>query len=619
MEGFDVAVIGAGHAGIEAALASARLGARTAVFTLSLDAIGNMPCNPSIGGTAKGHLVFELDALGGEMPKAADATALMSRMLNLAKGPAVHSLRVQCDRRAYQQYMKRALEKQEGLSVIQDEVTGIELREGAVGAVVTRLGARFPVRCAVIATGTYLGGRIYVGEASWQSGPDSIGAAVELSRCLAGLGLPLRRFKTGTPARVHRRSIQFDRLAVQVGDEPTVPFCILNEGPPNRAVCHVASTNEATHEVIRRAIGRSPLYNGTIEGIGPRYCPSIEDKVMRFPDKNRHSFFVEPCGADTQEMYLQGMSSSLPYDVQVELYRTIEGFEHVELMRAAYAIEYDCVDPLSLSAGLAVKDIPGLYGCGQFCGTSGYEEAAAQGLVAGVNAARRVKGLPAFLLARHESYIGALIDDLTVKGTNEPYRMMTSRSEYRLALRQDNAGLRLSAKGREIGLLDDARYALFAADAACLRDTLELLDKTVVAPGPELNRMLRERAGGAALSAMSASSLLRRPGVTIDDLSPFLGRDIPARIARRAETEIKYEGYIRRQQTAIERAKRLEDMHIPPGIDYALVRGLRTEARDKLQSIRPVSLGAAGRISGVNPADVAVLTVYLNKGARRDG
>jgi tRNA uridine 5-carboxymethylaminomethyl modification enzyme len=620
---YDVIVIGAGHAGIEAALAAARLGARTAVFTLSLDAIGNMPCNPSIGGTAKGHLVFELDALGGEMGRAADATAIQCRMLNLAKGPAVHSLRMQSDRRAYHRYMKRVLEAQSGLDIVQDEAAEILVNGGEVSGVRTRLGAGYRAGAVVAATGTYLRGKIYVGEFSMDSGPDGIRAASGLSESLKRLGIPLRRFKTGTPARAHRRSIDFDRLEVQRGDRETVPFCFTDAPPANRVVCHIAYTNERTHEVIRRNLGRSPLYSGIIEGVGPRYCPSIEDKVVRFPDKARHQIFVEPCGEDTDEMYLQGMSSSLPLDVQHEFYRTIEGFEQIELMRPAYAIEYDCCDPLSLLPTLECKKMPGLFGAGQFNGTSGYEEAAAQGLVAGINAARRALGGEPFVLARQESYIGALIDDLTTKGTDEPYRMMTSRSEYRLLLRQDNADMRLCEKGRALGLVGDEKYAVFIRNRDMLKKELARLAETVIPPSAGLNALL-EGAGSAPLtSGAAAAALLRRPGVFYAALAPYdpaRGAAAPPHIIRRAEIEIKYEGYLKRQQAAVERQRRLEDVKLPPGLEYAAITGLRLEARVKLDAVKPLSLGQAARISGVNPADIAVLTVYLKKieEARRD-
>ena len=613
---YDVIVIGAGHAGIEAALASARLGAKTAVFTVSLDAIGNLPCNPSIGGTAKGHIVFELDALGGEMGRAADFTTLQSRMLNTAKGPAVHSLRVQSDRKAYHSYMKRALESQGGLDMIQDEATELIVENGAVTGIKTLLGAVYNAGNVIIATGTYLGGTIYVGDAGYSSGPDSIRAAGALTQNLVDLGLPMRRFKTGTPARVHRRSIDFSKLAVQSGDGETVPYCFMNEPPQNKVVCYIAYTNERTHDVIRENLHRSPLYGGAIKGTGARYCPSIEDKVVRFPDKERHQIFVEPCGYDTDEMYLQGMSSSLPLDVQHEMYRTIEGFENLELMRPAHAIEYDCCDPLVLLPTLEHKEIRGLFGAGQFNGTSGYEEAAAQGFVAGVNAAHRALDRQPFVLTRHNSYIGTLIDDLTTKGTNEPYRMMTSRSEYRLLLRQDNADVRLCEMGRSLGLVGDEKYSVFLKNREMLEKELARLGKTTVAPGKDINDMLAQKDTSPLVTGTTLASLLRRPGIAYDDVLPFdTERDasVSPRIMKRAEIEIKYEGYLKRQQAAVEKQRKLDDAALPGDLDYRDVTGLRIEARDKLNDIKPLSLGQAARISGVNPADIAVLTIHLRK------
>lgn len=615
---YDVIVIGAGHAGIEAALAAARLGVSTAIFTLSLDAIGNLPCNPSIGGTAKGHLVFELDALGGEMSSAADATTLQSRMLNLAKGPAVHSLRVQTDRRAYNLYMKRALEKQAGLDVIQDEVVGIEVSNGAVSGIITRLGVQYGAQNIIIATGTHLGGRIYVGDSAHDAGPDGSLPATALTQNLLELGLPIRRFKTGTPARAHRRSIDFSKLGIQLGDDITVPYNFMNPPPQNRVVCHIAHTNERTHEVIRRNLHRSPLYGGSIEGVGARYCPSIEDKIVRFPDKDRHQIFVEPCGADTDEMYLQGLSSSLPFDVQLELYRTIEGFENIELMRPAYAIEYDCCDPLLLLPTLEYKELSGLFGAGQFNGTSGYEEAAAQGFVAGVNAAHRVLGREPFVLTRDTSYIGTLIDDLTTKGTNEPYRMMTSRSEYRLLLRQDNADLRLCETGHRLGLLSEEKHAVFAHNKELLEQQVARLNKTVLPPSEALNTLLEKKGSAPMITGATIAALLRRPNVNYNDLNPFDPKQdaAPDSILHRAEIEIKYEGYLKRQQAAVDKMRKLEDTLLPDDIDYTAVTGLRYEAQEKLTKIRPRSLGQAARISGVNPADIAVLTVYLRKANR---
>ena len=614
-DNYDVAVIGAGHAGIEAALAAARLGAKTIIFTLSLDAIGNLPCNPSIGGTAKGHLVREIDALGGEIGLAADHTALQCRMLNLAKGPAVHSLRFQSDRRAYQAYMKSRLESQPNLSLMQDEVTEILCEKGCVSGVRTRLDAVYPCTCAIIATGTYLGGRIYIGEASWVSGPDSITASTELTASLAHLGLPLRRFKTGTPARALRQSIDFSNLREQRGDETTCPFSFMNDsGPQNTVVCHIAYTNEKTHGIIRENIHRAPMYNGTIHSVGPRYCPSIEDKVMRFPDKVRHQTFIEPCGGNTDEMYLQGLSSSLPLDVQMQVYRSIEGFEHIQLMRAAYAIEYDCIDPLALRPTMEVRDLPGLFASGQFNGTSGYEEAAAQGLVAGVNAVRKIRGQAPFILTRQDSYIGVLIDDLVTKGVDEPYRMMTSRSEYRLALRQDNADLRLCEKGRQIGLVSDERYERFLSIRSQVETALTRVRQTGISPGDAVNEMLARRHEEPIHSGTTVEMLLKRPGVGIQDISGFCDlAQMSDQILKRVEIEIKYEGYIRRQQIAIEHSRRMEDTLLPEEMDYRDVVGLRIEARDRLNTMQPLSLGQAGRISGVNPADIAVLEIYLKK------
>lgn len=615
-EKFDVIVIGAGHAGIEAALAAARLGAKTAIFTLSLDAVGNMPCNPSIGGTAKGHLVFEIDALGGEMGRAADATMLQSRMLNTGKGPAVRSLRIQSDRRAYSAYMKRALERQPNLMLMQEEIVAVSAENGRVTGVTSALNVFYPASCVVVATGTYLGGRIFVGDMSRTSGPDSITAALPLTKSLIELGLPIRRFKTGTPARVHRRSIDFSKLTPQAGDSRITPFSFSTDYPlENKVDCYIAYTNEETHRVIRENLDRSPLYSGRIEGIGPRYCPSIEDKVVRFPEKTRHQIFVEPCGEDTDELYLQGMSSSLPFDVQLRMYKTIEGFENIELMRPAYAIEYDCCDPLALSPSLMVMAIDGLYGAGQFNGSSGYEEAAAQGLVAGINAARQAAGSEPVIFARSESYIGTLIDDLVTKGVNDPYRMMTSRSEYRLTLRQDNADRRLCELGHEIGLLGNDRYKQYLKNEEMLSQEMLRLERARVKTTPELMEQLEELDAASAAGTFTAKELLKRPRIEYGVIAPYV--DIPAvcpaEITEKAVVEIKYEGYLGKQRAEIERQKRLENKRLPEDIDFSAVEGLRIEAAEKMAKIKPLSLGQASRISGVNPADITVLTLWLKK------
>lgn len=618
MGNYEVAVIGAGHAGIEAALAAARLGAQTAIFTMSLDAIGNMPCNPSIGGTAKGHLVREIDALGGEMGKAADATFLQSRMLNRGKGPAVHSLRVQSDRDEYHKEMKRRLEQQPGLDVIQAEVVDIRIDEnGAVKEIVTKLGAVYTVQTAIICSGTFLHGRIYVGDVSYESGPDGLHAAVGLSEALEGLGIHLRRFKTGTPARVHRDSIDYSKLEVQAGDEPIIPFSFETprEGLKNQVVCHIAYTNEKTHEIIRQNIHRSPLYGGMIEGVGPRYCPSIEDKVMRFADKPRHQSFVEPVGMNTEEMYLQGLSSSLPEDVQVQLYRSIKGFEKIKIMRNAYAIEYDCVDPLDLKASLEFIKVDGLYGAGQFNGTSGYEEAAAQGLIAGINAARKVQGKEPLILDRASSYIGTLIDDLVTKGCSDPYRMMTSRSEYRLLLRQDNADQRLTPIGYEIGLISEEHWQRYLHKQEQIGKERARIEKLTFGPSEAMNRMLEERGTAPMETGAHASDLIRRPQITYQDLAPFdLERpELPDEVTEQVEIQIKYEGYIQKQLIQVEQMRRLESRKLPETMDYTQVRGLRLEAVEKLQRVRPHSIGQASRISGVSPADISVLLIYLSQ------
>lgn len=611
---YDVAVIGAGHAGIEAALAAARLGCHTAVFTINMDAVGNCPCNPSIGGTAKGHLVREIDALGGEMGKTADACTLQSRMLNLGKGPAVHSLRAQIDRNQYARVMKHKLELCPNLEMKQAEV--VDLQRAAEGWVLTtRLGAQYACRAVVLATGTFLGGRIFVGDVSYAGGPDGMFPATELAGALKKLGIALRRFKTGTPARVLRASIDFSELEVQNGDEPVTPFSFDTETPPeNKAVCHVSWTNERTKAVILENIHRSPLYGGMIEGVGPRYCPSIEDKIVRFSEKPRHQLFIEPCGADTEEMYLQGMSSSLPEDVQVAFYRTIKGLEHVQIMRCAYAIEYDCCDPLQLTSTLEFRELPGLYGAGQFNGSSGYEEAAAQGFVAGANAALKLLGRAPLVLDRASSYIGTLIDDLITKGVTDPYRMMTSRSEYRLVLRQDNADERLTPIGRELGLISDARWEKFRKKQAQKAEEMKRAQKTVLPPSQALNDILVSRETSPVSTGVRLSELLRRPQISYADLRPVdpARPDYPREIFESVETALKYEGYIRRQLQDIEEMRRLEKRLLPPDVDYDGIAGLRLEAREKLNRVRPENIGQAGRISGVSPADISVLLIWLS-------
>lgn len=612
---YEVAVIGGGHAGVEAALASARLGRRTIMFTISVDWVGNMPCNPSIGGTAKGHLVRELDALGGEMGKAADKNTLQSRMLNLGKGPAVHSLRAQIDRRAYSEYMKHAVELQENLDVKQCEITDIYC-ENEIWHCISKLGADFSCRSVVIATGTFLGGRVYVGEVNYASGPDGNFPATELAESLKRLGLPLRRFKTGTPARVSRDSIDFSQLEVQEGDSRVVPFSYSTGIPPeNKVVCHISYTNDETKRVILENINRSPLYAGDIEGVGPRYCPSIEDKIVRFADKKRHQFFIEPCGINTEEMYLQGLSSSLPEEVQIELYKTVPCLKNVKIMRNAYAIEYDCVDPTAMRATLEMKDFPCLYGAGQFNGSSGYEEAAVQGFIAGANAALKVQGKEPLILSRASSYIGTLIDDLVTKGCSDPYRMMTSRSEYRLLLRQDNADERLMPTGRELGLIDDKTYSEFLLRKEQKEKEIERLKNSFLAPNEALNRLLEENGTAPISTGTRLSDLVKRPQISYDMLAPFDKErpDLPFSVREKVETEIKYEGYIARQQAQVNEMLRLEGKAIPDDIDYSSVYGLRLEAVEKLNKIKPTNIGQASRISGVSPADISVLLIYLAK------
>ena len=609
---YDVAVIGAGHAGIEAALASARLGCSTVVFTINLDAVGNCPCNPSIGGTAKGHLVREIDALGGEMGRTADACTIQSRMLNLGKGPAVHSLRAQIDRNHYSRLMKHKLETCPNLLLRQGEIVKLE-RAGEEWLLTSRLEAVYRAKAVIIATGTFLGGKVFVGDVSYESGPDGMCPAAFLPDSLKELGISLRRFKTGTPARVLKSSIDFTGLEVQHGDEPVVPFSYDTEEPlENKAVCHVSWTNDETKRVILENIHRSPLYGGQIEGVGPRYCPSIEDKVVRFPDKPRHQLFIEPCGLDTEEMYLQGMSSSLPEDVQVEFYHTIPGLEHAQIMRTAYAIEYDCCDPLQLSATLEFRDWPGLYGAGQFNGSSGYEEAAAQGFVAGVNAARKVQGKEPFVLDRASSYIGTLIDDLITKGASDPYRMMTSRSEYRLGLRQDNADERLTPLGRQLGLISDRRWEKFQKKQEQKRAELKRVQSTTLPPSEELNQILVSRGTSPLSTGAKLADLLKRPQVSYQDLTAVdWGRPkYSTAIFEAVEIELKYEGYIRRQRADIEEARRLERKRLPQ-VDYAQIKGLRLEAVEKLNKVKPENIGQAGRISGVSPADISVLLIWL--------
>ena len=613
---FDIAVIGAGHAGIEAALAAARMGLETVIFTINLDAVGNMPCNPAIGGTGKGHLVRELDALGGEMGKAADAACIQYRMLNRGKGPAVHSLRAQADRRKYQQVMKHTLERQERLTVRQGEIVDLRTENGRVKQVVLRTGAVFAVRAVILCTGTYLRGRTIVGECVEDSGPDGMHAAGELTEALLREGLPLRRFKTGTPPRVNARSIDFSKMEVQAGDEDPLPFSFSTEEVrENRAVCWLTYTTEETHRIILENLNRSPIYSGVIEGVGPRYCPSIETKIVRFRDKPRHQLFIEPMGLDTEEMYIQGFSSSMPEEVQLRMLRSVPGLENAVMMRPAYAIEYDCVDPLALRPTLEVKSIEGLYGAGQFNGSSGYEEAAVQGFVAGVNAALKLKGQEPMILKRSESYIGTLIDDLVTKGTQEPYRMMTSRSEYRLLLRQDNADKRLTPIGYKLGLISGERMRAVEEKYAAVEAEVKRLEHTGIAGCEALNRLLTDRGSAPVTGGARLIDLLRRPQMTYDELMTFDpgAPALPKAVREQVEISVKYEGYIRRQLSQVEEFEKLEQHALPADLDYSGIQGLRLEAREKLAAVRPVNLGQASRISSVSPADMGALMIYLEK------
>lgn len=612
---YDVAVIGAGHAGIEAALASARLGLRTLCFTINLDAVGNMPCNPAIGGTAKGHLVREIDALGGEMGKAADAACIQYRLLNRGKGPAVHSLRAQADRMKYRGYMKHVLEQQENLLLKQAEIADITVEDGKVTGVTTRIGAHYQVKAVIICTGTYLRGRIIIGENFYEGGPDGMFASISLTDSLRKLGLNLMRFKTGTPARVNRRSIDFSNMEIQEGEADIIPFSFETKGTPkNNAVCHLTYTNEKTHQVIRDNLHRSPLYSGNIEGIGPRYCPSIEDKIVRFADKPRHQIFVEPMGLDTEEMYIQGFSSSMPEEVQESMLHTVAGLEHAEVMRPAYAIEYDCVDPLDLLPTLETIKISGLYGAGQFCGSSGYEEAAAQGLVAGINASLKILGKEPMILDRADGYIGTLVDDLVTRGTKEPYRMMTSRSEYRLLLRQDNADFRLVPIGAKVGLNSPERLEKVLNKYARVEEEIQRTWKVSISPSDEMQAFLKSKESTPLKSGIKLAELIRRPGLSYKELAQFDPNrpELPLDIQEQVEIQIKYEGYIKRQLRDVEAFRKLEAKKLPETMDYTQIQSLRLEARQKLEKVRPMNFGQASRISGVSPADITALMIYVD-------